>query len=131
MCFSEPSCKLKGHPPGGNSTLIRWVCATGVLNHRVLEWENPKRIPCSGVTTSSLNLLYCIVLYCIVLYCIVLYCIVLYCIVLETKIMFMLYLFNQMILPFPFSSVMFVQKSFKFSVTVISLSYDICSAFQD
>ena len=42
--------------------------------------------------------------------------------------MFMLYLFNQMILP---SSVMFVQKSFKFSITVISLSYDICSAFQD
>ena len=41
--------------------------------------------------------------------------------------MFMLYLFNQMILPFPFSSVMFVQKSFKFSVTVT----DICSAFQD
>ena len=80
--------------------------------------------------------LYCIVLYCIVLYCIVLYCIVLYriilsCIVLETKIMFMLYLFNQMILPFPFSSVMFVQKSFKFSITVINLSYDVCSAFQD
>ena len=45
--------------------------------------------------------------------------------------MFMLYLFNQMILPFLFSSVMFVQKSFKFSITVISLSYDICSAFQD
>ena len=32
--------------------------------------------------------------------------------------MFMLYLFNQMIL---LSSVMFVQKSFKFSITVISL----------
>ena len=45
--------------------------------------------------------------------------------------MFMLYLCNQMILPFPFSSVMFVQKSFKFSITVISLSYNICSAFQD
>ena len=45
--------------------------------------------------------------------------------------MFMLYLFNEMILPFPFSSVMFVQKSFKFSITVINLSYDICSAFQD
>ena len=58
--------------------------------------------------------LYCIVLYCIVLYCIVLYCIVLYCIVLETKIMFTLYLCNQMCLPFPFSSIMFVQKSFKF-----------------
>ena len=39
--------------------------------------------------------------------------------------------FNQMILPFPFSSVMFVQKSFKFSITVISLSYDTCSAFED
>ena len=45
--------------------------------------------------------------------------------------MFMLYSFNQMILPFPFSSVMFVQKSFKFSIAVIRLSYDICSAFQD
>ena len=75
--------------------------------------------------------LYCIVLYCIVLYCVVLYCIVLYCIVLEMKIMFTLYLFNQMSLPFPFSSIMFVQKSFKFSITVISLSYDICIAFQD
>ena len=75
--------------------------------------------------------LYCIVLYCTVLYCIVLYCIVLYCTVLETKIMFTLYLFNQMSLPFPFSSIMFVQKSFTFSITVISLSYDICNAFQD
>ena len=28
--------------------------------------------------------------------------------------MFMLYLFNDMILPFPFSSVMFVQKSLNF-----------------
>ena len=45
--------------------------------------------------------------------------------------MFMLYLFNQMILPFPFHCVMFVQKSFKFSITVIRLSYDICNAFQD
>ena len=36
-----------------------------------------------------------------------------------------------MILPFPFSTVMFVQKSSEFSITVISLSYDICSAFQD
>ena len=67
--------------------------------------------------------LYCIVLYCIVLYCIVLYCIVLYCIVLETKSIFMLYLFDQMILPFNFSSTMFVQKSFKFSVAAISLVY--------
>ena len=45
--------------------------------------------------------------------------------------MFMLYVFNQMILPFPFISVLFVQKSFGFSITVISLSYDICNAFQD
>ena len=45
--------------------------------------------------------------------------------------MFMLYLFNQMFLAFPFSSVMFVQNSFKFFIPVISLSYDICSAFQD
>ena len=72
--------------------------------------------------------LYCIVLYCIVLCGIALYCIVMYYIVLETKIMFMLYLLS---LPFPFSSIMFVQKSFKFSITVISLSYDICIAFQD
>ena len=43
--------------------------------------------------------------------------------------MFTLYLFNQMSLPF--SSIMFVQKSFKFSITVINLSYDICIAFQD
>ena len=52
-------------------------------------------------------------------------------IVSETKIMFTLYLFNQMSLLFPFSSIMFVQKSFKFSITVISLSYNICIAFQD
>ena len=39
--------------------------------------------------------------------------------------MLMLYLFSQMILLFDFSSAMFVQKSFKFSITVISLSYDI------
>ena len=45
--------------------------------------------------------------------------------------MFTLYLFNQMSLPFPFSSIMFVQKSFKFSITVIILSYDICIAFED
>ena len=45
--------------------------------------------------------------------------------------MFMLYLFNQMSLPFIFSSIMFVQKSFEFSITVITLSYDICIAFQD
>ena len=88
----------------------------------------------SGVTAPSCIVLYCIVfvlylycicivfvlylycicivfvLYCIVLHCVALCCIVLHCIVLETKIMFMLYLFNQMILPFPFSSVMFVQE---------------------
>ena len=45
--------------------------------------------------------------------------------------MFMLYLFNQMILPFHFSSAMFVQRSFEFSITVISLSSDICSDFQN
>ena len=74
--------------------------------------------------------LYCIVLYCIVLYCIVLYCIVLFCIVLETKTIFMLYLFNQMILPFHFSSTMFVQNSFQFSITAITLSYDIAVLFK-
>ena len=142
-------------PWGENSTLIRRVCATGVLNLS----------PCSGVGKPKKDsllwsyhflLIYCIVLYCIVLYCIVLYCIVLYCIVLycivlycivlycivlycivsyriilEMKIMLTLYLFNQMSLPFPFSSIMFVQKSFRFSITVISLSYSICTAFQD
>ena len=133
-------------PGGGNSILIRRVCTTGVLNLS----------PCSGVGKPKKDtlfwsyhsiVLYCIVLYGIVLYCIVLccvvlccvvlcccvvlYCIVLYCTVLEMKIMFTLYLFNQMSLPFPFSSIMFVQKSFKFSITVISLSYDICIAFQD
>ena len=82
------------------------------------------------------NVLYCIVLYCIVLYCIVLYCIVLYYtvlyrIVLETKTIFMLQLFNQIMLPFHFSSAMFARKSFKFSITAISLSYDISSAFQN
>ena len=45
--------------------------------------------------------------------------------------MFTLYLFNQMSLPLRFSFIMFVQKSFKFSITVISLSHDICIAFQD
>ena len=43
----------------------------------------------------------------------------------------MLYLFRQMILPLHFSSTMFEQKSFTFSVTAISLSYDIRSAFQN
>ena len=76
--------------------------------------------------------LYCIVLYCIVLYalhCTALHFIVLYCIVLETKAKFMLYLFNEMILPFHFSSTMSVQKSFRFSITAIS--YNICSTFQN
>ena len=103
------------------------------IYHPVLELKNPKRIPCSGVTAPSLNLLYCIVLYCIVLYCIVLYCIVLYCIVLHCigdKDHVYALLINQMILPFHFSSFMFVQKSFKFSITVIRLSYDKCSAFK-
>ena len=62
--------------------------------------------------------------------CIVLYRIVLYCIVLETKTIFMLYLFNQMILPFHFSSTMSVQNSFKCSITAITLSYDIAVLFK-
>ena len=113
---------VKSCNPGGNSTLIRRVCATGVLNLS----------PCSGVEKpkkytpfwSYRCFLKSIVLYCIVLYCIVLYCIVFYCIVLKTKIMimFMLYFFNQIILPFHFTSFMFVQKSFKFSITFIRLS---------
>ena len=41
----------------------------------------------------------------------------------------MLYLFNQIMLSFHFSSTMFARKSFKFSISAISLSYDICSAF--
>ena len=147
--IGKSSEKVPLHPGGGNSTLIRQVCATGILNlspcsgvgkpkRDTLLWSYRSFLYCIVLYCIVLYcivlyciVLYCIVLYCIVLYCIVLYCIVLYCIVLETKIMFMLYLFNQMILPFPFSSVMFVQKSFKFSITVISLSYDICSAFQD
>ena len=43
----------------------------------------------------------------------------------------MLYLFIQMMLPFHFSSAMFARKSFKFSITAISLSYDLCNAFQN
>ena len=126
------------------------ICATGVLNLPPCSGvENPKSIHCSGTRSIVLYCivfivlylycivfvfvlyLYCIVLHCIVLYCIVLYCIVLYCIVLETKIIFMLYLFNQMILPYHFSSTMFVQNSFKFSITAITLSYDIRSSFQN
>ena len=71
------------------------------------------------------------VLWCIVLYCVVSCCIVLYCVVLDTKTIFTLYLFRQMILPFHFSCTMFAQKSFKFSVTAFSLSYEICIAFQN
>ena len=102
-------------PQGGNSVLIRRVCATGVLNLS----------PCSGVWKPKKDTLLWSY------HSFLIYCIVLYCIVLETKIMFTLYLFNQMSLPFPFSSIMFVQKSFKFSITFIILSYDICIAFQD
>ena len=54
-----------------------------------------------------------------------------YRIVSETKSIFMLYSINQMFLPFHSSFTMFVQKSFKFSITAISLRYDICSAFQN
>ena len=75
--------------------------------------------------------LHCIALHCIALHCIALHCIALYCIVLGTKITFMLYLFNQIILPFHFSSTMFVQKSFKFSITAVSLSDNIRRAFQN
>ena len=132
------------HPGGGggegDSTLVRRVCATGVLNLP----------PCSGVEkpknytlfwSKQNHVLHCIVLYCILSYGIVSYAviwyriisyrIVSYCIVLETNTIFMLYLFNQMILPFCFSSAMFVQKSFEFSITAIILSYDKCSAFQN
>ena len=116
---------------GENSTLISLVCATGVLNLSPYSGVGKPKKDTLLWSYRSFLVLYCIVLYCIVLYCIVLYCIVLYCTVLETKIMYMLYLLYQMIVPFLFSSVMFVQNSFKFSITVISLSYDICSAFQD
>ena len=75
--------------PGGrgDSALIRRVCATGVLNLS----------PCSGVGKPKKDILF-------------------WSYHPETKIMFTLYLFNQMSLPFPFSSIMFVQQSFKFSV---------------
>ena len=97
-------------PRGGDSALIRRVCATGVLNLS----------PCSGVGKPKKDTLLWSYHFLLI-----------YCIVLETKIMFTLYIFNQMSLPFPFSSIMFVQISFKFPITVISLSYDICTAFQD
>ena len=78
--------------PGGDSTLIRWVCATSVLNLS----------PCSGAGKPKKDtlfwsyhsiVLYCIVLYCIVLYCIVLYCIVLYCIVLYCIVLYCIVLY--------------------------------------
>ena len=73
--------------PGGDLTLIRRVCATGVLNLS----------PCSGVGKPKKDtlfwsyhsfhctVLYCIVLHCTVLYCTALHCIVLYCIVLYCR----------------------------------------------
>ena len=91
----------------------------GLVYHPVVEWNNPKSIPCSG-TKKLWKIMHCIVLYCIALYCIVL----------ETKTIFMLYLFNQMILPFHFSCTMSVQNSFKFSITAITLSYDIAVLFK-
>ena len=70
----------------GDSTLIRPVCATGVLNLS----------PCSGVGKPKKDallwsyhfflksiVLYCIVLYCIALHCIALHCIALHCIALH------------------------------------------------
>ena len=69
-------------PRRGDSTLIRRVCATGIINLPSCSGvEKPKNIPCSRAKKLC-KIMYCIVLYCIVLYCIVLYCIVLYCIVL-------------------------------------------------
>ena len=110
--FGTPRRLATRVPRRGDSTMIRRVCATGVLNLP----------PCSGVGKPKKDTLFWS-------YHSFLKSIVLYCIVLKTKTIFMLYLFNQMILPFHFSSVMFVQNSVKFSVTVISLSYDKCSAF--
>ena len=99
--------------PRWYSTLIRRVCATGVLNLPPFSGvEKPKKYTLFWNQEIMQNY-------------------ALYCIVLETKTIFMLYLFNQMILPFHFNSTMFVTKSFKLSITAISLSYDICSAFQN
>ena len=54
--FTEPKNKMA--PGGGDSALIRRVCATGVLNFS----------PCSGVGKLKKDgLLYCIVLYCILI----------------------------------------------------------------
>ena len=72
-----------------SESLVRRVCGTCVLNlPPVLEWKNPKSVPCSETKSTALC--------CIVLYCIVLYCIVLYCIVLETKTIFMLKAWSQL-----------------------------------
>ena len=76
---------IREYPGRGGRNLDQTGMCHWRLKFITLFWtENPKSIPCFGVTTSSLYciVLYCIVLYCIVLYCIVLYCIVLYCIVL-------------------------------------------------
>ena len=75
--------KQAGGGGGGDSTLIRRVCATGVLNLSPYSGVGkPKKDTLFWSYRSFLKsiVLYCIVLYCIVLYCIVLYCIVLYCI---------------------------------------------------
>ena len=124
------------------------------IYHPVLEWKIPESIPCSGakrvnhiscsgVTTPSLNQMYCIVLYCIVLYCIVLYCIVLYCIVLYCIVLYCIvlywrqrpYLCFTSLIKWCYHSTLVLpclrEKSFKFSITAISLSYDICNAFQN
>ena len=73
--------KFSFPPPerGKGSTLIRRVCATGVLNlPHCSGVEKPKKVypvlePRTPIKYPVLKLLYCIVLYCIVLYCIVLY----------------------------------------------------------
>ena len=161
IIYSAKRSFINVNSPETDSTLIRWVCATSVLN----------LLPCSEVENQNVCLvleLPCIVLYCIVLYCIVLYCIVLYCIVLYSIVLYCIVLYrivsyrivsyrivsyrivsyrivlycigdkyhiyallNQMILSFHFSSTMFVRKSFKFSITATSLSYSICSDFQN
>ena len=79
--------------PEGSSTLIRRVCATGVINLPICSGvEKPKKYTLFWSCHSFLKL-YCIVLYCIVLYCIVLYCIVLYCIVLYCIVLYCIVLY--------------------------------------
>ena len=76
----------------------------------------------------------CVVLCCVVLCCVVLCCVVLCCVVLcctGDKDHIYALLINQMMLLFHFSSTMFARKSFKFSITAISLSYNMRSAFQN